>query len=78
MKNESGQGLVEYLVLVCLVAVSAIGVVSLVGTNIKELYAKVSGSLQGESQSITFSRAKKNDYQRRGMNDFEESARAQK
>jgi len=74
MKNESGQGLVEYLVLVCLVAVSAIGVVSLVGTNIRELYAKVSNSLQNGTQSIEFSKPKKSDYQRRGMNDFEESA----
>lgn len=72
MKKESGQGLVEYLILVCLIAVSAIGVVSIVGTNIKELYARVSNSLQHGSQSISLTKAKKSDYQKRGMDDFAE------
>ncbi len=74
MKKDSGQGLVEYLILVCLISVSTIGIVSLVGTNVKELYAKVSNSLQNGTQKVSLSRAKKSEYERRGMDDFDESA----
>ncbi|MFM8313445.1 MAG: hypothetical protein ACKOA8_04100, partial [Deltaproteobacteria bacterium] len=48
--NKKGQGLVEYLVLVCLITVSSIAVVSVVGANIKELYANVAHALQGKKK----------------------------
>lgn len=50
--NQKGQGLVEYLVLVCLITISSIAIVSVVGANIKELYANVAHSLQGKRSSI--------------------------
>jgi len=74
MKNESGQGLVEYLILVCLIGVSAIAIVSLIGANIREQYAKVSGALGGGGPSVTLTKAKKGDYQRRSLEDFDEGA----
>lgn len=73
-KKQKGQGLMEYLVLVSLIAISSIAVVSLVGTNIKELYANVSQSLNGRSK-VSVTEVKKSDYQRRWMNDFTESAK---
>lgn len=74
MKKNNGQGLVEYLILVCLVAVSTIAIVSVVGANVRELYAKVSIALQGRQEKIKFTRPNQESYRRRGMDDFEEGA----
>lgn len=71
--NQKGQGLVEYLILVCLVAVSAIAVVSVVGKNIREQYANVSASLRNGAP-VKVSRQKKENYEARGMDDFMDTA----
>ena len=53
-ESRAGQGLVEYLILVCLVAVSAIAIVSVVGKNIKEQYANISAALRnGKKVELT-------------------------
>lgn len=72
MKSNKGQGLVEYLILVCLVAVASIAVVTVVGTNISELYAKISLSLGGEKDKVKLTRPEKATYRKRGMDDFSE------
>ena len=72
-----GQGLVEYLILVCLVAVSAIAVVSVVGKNVREQYANISAALRNGKKVETTSPAP-DAYEIRGMDDFWESARTDK
>jgi len=71
--NQTGQGLIEYLILVCLITVSSIAVVSVVGANIKELYANVAHSIQGK-RKIEFSEVEKEMYQKRSLEDFTEGA----
>jgi pilus assembly protein Flp/PilA len=46
-KNYRGQGLVEYLILVALMAVATIGVVNILNQNVKSQFANVIYSLQG-------------------------------
>ena len=75
--KRRGQGLIEYLILVCLISVAAIGVVSIVGKNVKEVYANVSAALRsGEEVKVT--PAGKETYELRGMDDFMKSARKPK
>jgi len=73
-RASRGQSLVEYLILLCLVAVAAIGVVSVVGTNLREQYANVSKALRGDRGSVSKTRERKEDYESRGLDDFMESA----
>jgi len=73
LRNRDGQGLVEYLILVCLVAVSSIAIVSVVGANIQELYANVAHSLQGRKK-IDFTEVKKEMHQGRTFDDFMEGS----
>ena len=73
MKNR-GQGLVEYLILVCLIAVSAIAVITVVGKNVREQYANISNALQGEKK-VKVSKPTKETYETRGMDDFMEGAK---
>jgi len=72
-KKNSGQGLVEYLVLVCLLTISSIAVVSVVGSNIKELYANVANSLQGKKK-VPFTEVEKEMLKGRTLEDFTEGA----
>lgn len=71
--TRKGQGLIEYLILVCVVSVAAIGIVSVVGRNIQEQYANISHALQKESR-IKLTKPDPKTYRGRGMHDFTESA----
>lgn len=72
--NRRGQGLIEYLILVCLVGVAAIAVVVTVGTNIREQYARISNSLRNGKGKVSLTAPDPDSYRKRGMDDFTESA----
>lgn len=67
LKNKSGQGLVEYLIIVAIVAVGSIAVIKTVGGNINVQFANVAMALGGkdsrkkESHDVTESMYKKKD-----------------
>ncbi len=76
IQNRKGQGLIEYLILVCLVAVAAISIVSVVGTNVRERYGNVSKALQGTGGAAApISDYENSAVQSRGFSDFMESAK---
>ena len=74
-RSRRGQGLVEYLILVCLVSVSAIAVVTVVGKNIQEQYANVSNALRNGGERVELTKPDKRDYAGRDMDDFGEGRR---
>ena len=43
--NESGQDLLEYALLVALIALVCVGVVTSTGTNVKEIFTRISSDL---------------------------------
>lgn len=49
LKNSKGQGMTEYIIIVALIAIAAIGVVTLFGQNIRALFAGASNSLAGDT-----------------------------
>jgi Flp pilus assembly pilin Flp len=57
VRSEQGQGLSEYLIIVALVAVAAIGVVTVFGRDIRELFAGTTDSLAGNQASNTARKA---------------------
>jgi pilus assembly protein Flp/PilA len=57
LRSESGQGLSEYLIIVALVAVAAIGVVTVFGRDIRELFAGTTDSLAGNQATNTARKA---------------------
>ncbi len=46
-KNEEGQGMVEYGLIIALVAVVVIAAISLLGNNISDLFNGVAGNVAG-------------------------------
>lgn len=48
-KSESGQGMTEYIIIVALIAIAAIGIVTIFGENIRGLFSASSNALSGET-----------------------------
>lgn len=70
--NQRGQGLVEYLILLSLIAATTIGIVTVVGQNIKEQYTKASAAIRGKnSNDIQFTEPTEAATKVRGMNDWD-------
>lgn len=73
IREESGQGLAEYIIVVALVAIAAIGAISLFGSNVQAVFATATATLNGKS-------AKTDDYgskdgkqgEQRSLGDFGE------
>lgn len=52
-QNQSGQGMSEYLIIVALIAIAAIGVVTVFGQDIRQLFAGTTDSLAGNQSTNT-------------------------
>ena len=50
-RGRRGQGMTEYVIIVALIAVAAIGVVSLFGDNIRALFATSANALAGDEDA---------------------------
>lgn len=68
LKNKKGQGLIEYLIIVAIVAVGSIAVIKTVGGNIDVQFANVAQALGGkesekkDAYEVTASSYKKRDF----------------
>jgi pilus assembly protein Flp/PilA len=67
VKNEKGQGLIEYLIIVAIVAIGSISVIKVVGANLNVQFANVAQALGGNESNkkkaykITDTMVKKRD-----------------
>lgn len=77
LKNQKGQGLIEYLILVALIAVGTVGVVSVVGQNVRKQYAQINKSLGAKDQDAgTIDAIQKDKLNRKDLSDFMDASRA--
>lgn len=72
--NQRGQGMIEYLIVVCLVAVGAMAIIRVIGQNVDSRFASVASTLQGQSTNYHMDRIESSQYKKRDMNDFMEGA----
>ena len=49
-RSEKGQGMTEYIIIGALIAIAAIGVVTIFGDNIRDLFAGATNALAGETK----------------------------
>lgn len=71
LRNQRGQGLIEYLVIVALVAVAGITVMKVIGQNVRAQFAKVASVIQGENpRDVKMDAVRKSQYESRDMSDF--------
>jgi pilus assembly protein Flp/PilA len=49
-RDQRGQGMTEYIIIVALIAIAAIGVVTIFGDNIRDLFAGATNALSGDTK----------------------------
>jgi Flp pilus assembly pilin Flp len=60
LKSQKGQGMTEYLIIVALVAIAAIGVVTVFGRDIRALFSDTTNALAGNQAPNTAQKANVN------------------
>ncbi len=71
IKNQRGQGLIEYLIIVALVGVATITVMKVIGQNVRAQFARVSNAIQGKnSKDVETTQIRESQYKTRDMGDF--------
>ena len=68
--GQRGQGLIEYLILVALMGVAAIGIVRTLNQTVKSRFANAVYALQGRNQKAKTHNMKKEEYQRSDLSNF--------
>ncbi len=75
-KNK-GQGVIEYIILVAIIAVASLGMVKILGGTIGAKFAQITHTLQGEhakARQVHPPQVEKRHWQPRDMDDFYESS----
>ncbi len=71
IRERRAQGMTEYIIIVALIAIAAIGVVTLFGDNIRALFATSANALAGnESATAKTNEAATRVWDHRNMKDF--------
>ncbi|MGZ3770513.1 MAG: Flp family type IVb pilin [Bdellovibrio sp.] len=73
LKNK-GQGLVEYLIIVAIVAVGSISIIKVVGGNIDVQFANVAQALGGKGQEKQAHEVTDNMYKKKDFSNFFEGS----
>lgn len=76
MKNQKGQGLTEYLILVAILAVASIGIVRIFGQTITSQFTNITYAIQGNKKHIqpTKIRVNKEVHSKKDLSNFFNSA----
>jgi pilus assembly protein Flp/PilA len=77
-RDESGQGMTEYIIIVALIAIAAIGVVTIFGDNIRALFAGATNALAGEQKvKVSSEKARQSHTKSRTLKNFAEDNQGQ-
>lgn len=76
-QTKSGQGVIEYLILVAIIAVASLGIVKILGGTVTAKLAQITHTLQGEHTKAAEAKppkVEKKHWQPRDMDDFYEAS----
>ena len=68
--NQRGQGLIEYLIIVALIAVATIGVIRVTGQAVSTRFATISEALQGKKKSYEVQQVDNTMVRQKDLGDF--------
>ncbi len=74
LKNSNGQGLIEYLIIVTIMAVAALSIMRTVSQNVAANFADVAYALQGKKQSARRDDVEASQFKKRDLSDFFDGA----
>jgi pilus assembly protein Flp/PilA len=70
MRSRRGQGMTEYIIIVALVAVAAIGVIAVFGDNIRALFGASTDALAGRDTASVDTKVSGEKAKHRSIKDF--------
>ena len=73
-KSQRGQGLVEYLIIVALVAIASIAVMRVLGQNVTAQFGRITNALQGEGRKPRLNKVQQNFVQKKDLGTFMQGA----
>lgn len=71
--RRRGQGMTEYIIIVALIAIAAIGVITLFGDNIRRIFGMSADALAGEASVSNRAEKSKGDLEKKRMQNFGEN-----
>ena len=75
--KQKGQGMVEYLLIVAIMAVGSMGILRMLGNTTYGKFAQITTSLQGGSSGqVRIERVKPNDFAKKDMSTFFRGSRS--
>lgn len=69
-KNQRGQGLIEYLIIVALMGVATIGIVRALGQTVSAKFASTALALQGSQKKAQVESVDQNLYEKKDFSSF--------
>ncbi|MES2857347.1 MAG: hypothetical protein V4692_15865 [Bdellovibrionota bacterium] len=70
IKNQKGQGLIEYLIIVALMGVATIAIVRVMGQTVSSRFASITYALQGVKKSAQAETIEESHYKKKDLGDF--------
>ncbi len=76
LKNQKGQGMIEYMILVALIAIGTLGVVKVVGQNVAKQYENINRALGAKkSNQLQLDNAAESQLKRKDLSNFMDGSR---
>ena len=73
LRKSRGQGMTEYIIIVALIAIAAIGVITLFGDNIRVLFGNSADALAGEADVANDATKSQQKIEKKTMKSFGEN-----
>jgi pilus assembly protein Flp/PilA len=73
LRKARGQGMTEYIIIVALIAIAAIGVITLFGDNIRKLFGASAAALAGNSSVANDGASSNDQLNKKTMKSFAEN-----
>ncbi len=72
LRSKKGQGLIEYLIIVALIAIAAMGIMRVMSQTVQSKFAKVTQTLQGgiNTVDIRVEQIDESHFKKKDMSDF--------
>jgi len=77
LKKARGQGMTEYIIIVALIAIAAIGVITLFGDNIKALFGQSADALAGSTSVNKRTTSSRTNIEKKGLSNFSQNNAAE-
>ncbi len=74
-RRNAGQGMTEYLIIVALMAISAIAIIRTTSNSLKVGFGKIANALQGKQETTSFEEVNESDTKGRNLGDFNTGVR---